>query len=71
MQLTNCQVCDGKVSTSALACPHCGHPINSTTKTKESGQKEGFAQIIKWMPMVFGVILSLYGVDVDVEPPET
>lgn len=71
MQLTNCQVCDGKVSTSALACPHCGHPINSKNQTKESGQGGGFLQIIKWIPVVCGVIMSLYGVDVDVEPPES
>jgi hypothetical protein len=71
MQLTNCQVCDGKVSTSALACPHCGHPINSNNQTKESGQGGGFLQVVKWIPVVCGIVLSLHGVDVDVEPPET
>jgi hypothetical protein len=71
MQLTNCQVCDGKVSTSASACPHCGHPINSNNPTKESWQGGGFLQIIKLVTFVGGIVLSLHGVDVDVEPPET
>jgi predicted amidophosphoribosyltransferase len=71
MQLTNCPACDGKVSTAALACPHCGHPINSTSKKKESGQGEVFRQISKWMPIVCGVILSLHGVDIDLDPPKT
>lgn len=71
MPLTNCPACEGKVSTAALACPHCGHPINSTTNSKEPGQEAGFAQIIKWVPFVCTVILSLHGVDVDLDPPET
>lgn len=69
MQLTNCPVCDGKVSTAALACPHCGHPINLPSKPIEPRQGEVFKQIIKWMPVVCGVILSLNGVDVDLDPP--
>jgi predicted amidophosphoribosyltransferase len=71
MQLTNCQACEGKVSTAALACPHCGHPINSTLKTKEPEQGEIFKQVIKWVPVVCGVILSFHGIDVDLDPPET
>lgn len=27
MSISNCPACDGKVSTSALTCPHCGHPL--------------------------------------------
>lgn len=26
--LTTCPVCDGKLSTAATACPHCGQPMN-------------------------------------------
>lgn len=27
MPLTNCPVCEGKISASAARCPHCGHPV--------------------------------------------
>jgi predicted amidophosphoribosyltransferase len=65
IQLTSCPACDGKVSTAASACPHCGHPINA----KEPRPGDFFGQVAKWVPLACGVILSLHGIDVDLEPP--
>ena len=32
MALSNCKECDGKVSTLAKTCPHCGVPKPTTIK---------------------------------------
>jgi len=37
MALTSCQECEGKVSTRAQACPHCGSPVTPTTECDECG----------------------------------
>jgi len=29
MTLTSCPECSGQVSSEALRCPHCGHPVRS------------------------------------------
>ena len=31
IEITNCPACQGKVSSQAGACPHCGHPIHSNS----------------------------------------
>ena len=34
MSLTECFECNGKVSSLALACPHCGYPVNEMINNK-------------------------------------
>jgi len=38
MAIIGCLACNGKVSTEAVACPHCGHPINGEASVKQSLQ---------------------------------
>jgi predicted amidophosphoribosyltransferase len=70
MQLTNCPVCEGKISISALACPHCGHPVNSNSQTKKSEQGKAFLRAARLIFFVGGIILSLNGININVDPPE-
>lgn len=34
VRLIDCPVCNGKVSSAAKCCPHCGHPLKSTQVAK-------------------------------------
>jgi hypothetical protein len=62
MGLINCPECQGKVSTAATACPHCGYPINSN-KTKDSDKGNDIWKFIKLGAKCAGVAMVLCGVD--------
>lgn len=53
MALIKCPECDLQVSDKALACPHCGYPLQQTKKTKKTSFTKrkrlpnGFGQISK------------------------
>lgn len=34
-KITKCPACDNNVSTQALACPHCGHPLKEAEQPKK------------------------------------
>lgn len=45
MALTRCPECRGKASTSATACPHCGHPLRpETASTAGAEETRAFAR---------------------------
>lgn len=54
MALTNCKECNGKLSSEAIACPHCGHPSGerNIAIVMEPGGGGGFSTA-----MGLGVIL--------------
>jgi predicted amidophosphoribosyltransferase len=48
MALMICYECDGKVSSLAKACPHCGAPMeNKLIKIVECGDIEALQDLIK------------------------
>jgi hypothetical protein len=58
MALVTCSECQGNVSTSAAACPHCGHPLASVAPSaaiapvvRPSKPTSGF----RWRPLVIAV----------------
>jgi hypothetical protein len=50
MPANTCASCNGKVSTKAYDCPHCGHPIRKP--------KRGFfGFIFKWLLIIFNLLM--------------
>ena len=45
MALTNCPECDGQVSTDALTCPHCGHPLTGVIPQSQSMRQADGAEV--------------------------
>lgn len=50
MTATACPSCDGKISSKAFDCPHCGHPLRKA--------KRGFfGKIFKWLLIIFNLAM--------------
>jgi uncharacterized protein len=47
MALLNCYECEGKVSSLARACPHCGAPVdNKLIHAVELGNTDGVSELL-------------------------
>ena len=55
MALIKCPECDLQVSDLAIACPHCGYPIN----TKVAKQQQSKSRRKKRLPNGFGQITKI------------
>ena len=55
MALIKCPECDLQVSDHAIACPHCGYPIN----TKVAKQQQSKSRRKKRLPNGFGQITKI------------
>lgn len=67
VQLTTCPVCDGKISTRATACPHCGNPTGvhtcpkcGSTNTKTISGASKAASIYLWGPFAANKVVSKF-----------
>ena len=76
MSMVNCPECDGKVSTLAEVCPHCGYPLKPQKAQDEeyvlsrgSGVESQFASTLRvfaWITWIGGLIASIAGANVPV-----
>lgn len=68
MALIKCPGCEKDVSENAAACPHCGEPIDKSTKCPKCGSKDTKAisgtskavSIALWGPFAANKVLSKY-----------
>lgn len=58
MAIIKCPECDGKVSSTAKTCPHCGHSMTFGRKGAESA-KDFFGAIWNIMILLFALALLL------------
>lgn len=60
MALSSCPECDGKVSSTAKTCPHCGHNLTFGRKGLEAA-KDTAGSIWNWfwIILIFGLIFGL------------
>ena len=73
--IIDCPACEGKVSSAASSCPHCGHPINEPEESEEPlltqpsaedeiNQSGRFIKVVSGLMMVVGMIVSVAGNDI-------
>lgn len=65
--LTTCPICNGKLSTRATACPHCGNPTGvhtcpkcGSTNTKTISGASKAASIYLWGPFAANKVVSKF-----------
>lgn len=68
MALTKCPECKGKVSDTALTCPHCGYDLNQPEKAESQPPKGSEGKYKRFIGYMLIVLLVIAGVDYYSEP---
>lgn len=60
MALTKCSACDGSVSSAAVSCPHCGHPLAGSSRTMKPTGPSSLRRNIGALILLFLVGVFIY-----------
>ena len=73
MAMVKCPECEGKISSEAVFCPHCGYPVAEKTAiteyeletgTPESSGLSTLLSVLAWIAWIGGLILSIMSANV-------